>query len=125
MVVMDQDLHRVLKALAASYDCTISDLVTLAVEPAVNRLGMYCTIASEVLNWQKYALHPKGEKWCWGSQCVNCRHRKACDGGDYEGHYQSSTPENVLERPSDKALGVPHWIADEFVDEPFDTKSDV
>lgn len=125
MVVMDEDLHRVLKALAAAYDCTISDIVTLCTEPAVNRLGMYCTIASEVFNWQGYALHPKGEKWCWGTPCINCKHRKSCDKGEYSGHYETVTPENVLERPNDKALGVPHWIADEYVDEPFDKRPDV
>lgn len=125
MVVMDEDLHRILKALAAAYDCTISDLVSLSVEPAVNRLGLYCSIGSEVLNWHQYPLNPKGEKWCWGSQCVNCIHRKACDRGDYEGFYQTATPENCLVRPSDKALGVPCWIADDFVEEPFDKSNDV
>ena len=122
---MDQDLHRMLKALAASYDCTISELVALMTEPAVNKLGLYCTIASEVFNWQQYPLHPKGDKWCWGTACVNCKHRKGCDAGDYTGTFVSSTPEHMLQRPSDKALGVPKWIDDAYVEDPFHQEPDV
>ena len=119
MLVMDEDLHRVLKALAAAYDCTISELNTMAVEVLVHRLGLRCTIASEVLNWQKVALHHKVNKWCWGHCCGTCAHEKECGDGRYNGTYVCTNPEQILELADDKALGVPAYIDDKYVENRF------
>ena len=119
MLVMNGDLHRVLKALAASYDCTISELNTLAVEVLVHRLGLRCTVASEVFNWQSFTLHPKVNKWCWGACCLNCCHRKDCASGTYEGTFVSECLDNVFSLADDKAPGVPAYVDDRYVENPF------
>jgi len=119
MLVMDESLHRVLKALAASYETTISDLNTFAVEVLVHRLGLRCTIASEVFNWQDFALHKKVNKWCWGSCCLNCVHSSDCTNGRYAGTYVSSDPEHCFMVADDKAPGVPAYIDDKYVEKPF------
>lgn len=118
MLVMDADLHRVLKALAATYECTISDLNTLAVEVLVHRLGLRCSIASEVFNWQDFALHSKVNKWCWGACCLTCVHEKGCAAGAYTGTYVSSDPEHCFMLADDKAPGVPAYVDDKYVENP-------
>ena len=119
MLVMNEDLHRVLKALAASYDCSISELNTLAVECLVHKLGLRCTVASEVFNWQEFALHAKGNKWCWGACCLNCSHEKECSLGTYEGTFVTTNPEHVYSLADDKAPGVPAYIDDKYVENPY------
>ena len=119
MLVMDEDLHRVLKALAASYDCTISELNTLAVEVLVHRLGLRCTVASEVFNWQDFALHPKVNKWCWGPGCLNCSHEKSCAIGLYSGTFVSGSPQHCFSLADDKAIGVPAYVDDKYVENPY------
>lgn len=119
MLVMNEDLHRVLKALAASYDCTISELNTLAVEVLVHRLGLRWKVASEVFNWQSFALHAKVNKWCWGPCCLNCCHAKECALGAYEGTFVSEYPEHVFNLADDKAPGVPAYVDDKYVENPY------
>ena len=119
MLVMNEDLHRVLKALAASYDCSISELNTLAVECLVHKLGLRCTVASEVFNWQEFALHAKVNKWCWGACCLNCSHEKECSLGTYEGTFVTTNPEHVYSLADDKAPGVPAYIDDKYVENPY------
>ena len=123
MIVMDEDLHRVLKALAASYDLTISELNGIAVELLVHRLGLRCTIASEVFNWQNFALHNKVNKWCWGAGCLDCTHKKECDAGTYDGTFVSSEPNDCFRCADDKAPGVPAYIDDKYVENPYPAQS--
>lgn len=124
MLVMDADLHRALKALAASLDCTISGLNTLAVEVLVHRLGLRCKVASEVFNWQEFALHAKVNKWCWGSCCLNCSHEKECSLGTYEGTFVCRAPHHVFSFADDKAPGVPAYVDDKYVETPFPKQAD-
>lgn len=119
MLVMDDDLHRCLKALAASFDTTISDLNTLAVEVLVHRLGLRCKIASEVFNWQDFPLHKKVNKWCWGAPCLSCTHAKDCANGAYSGTYVHISPDHGYSFPDDKAAGVPAYVDDDFVEQPY------
>jgi len=124
MLVMDEDLHRVLKALAAAYGYTISELNTHAVEVLVHRLGLRCTIAGDVFNYHNFPLHIKVNKWCWGEGCVGCAHAKECANGTYDGTFVAKHPQHLYRLADDKAHGVPAYIDDKHVENPFSDQAD-
>lgn len=119
MLVMDADLHRILKALAASYDCTISELNTHAVEVLVHRLGLRCSIAGDIFNYHNFPLHIKVNKWCWGEGCVGCVYAKECANGTYDGTFVAKDPNNLCRLSGDKAPGVPAYVDDKYVENRF------
>lgn len=118
MVVMDADLHRILKALAGSYDMTISELVTLFTEVQVNRLGLRCLLAAEVFNMNNFPISHKVHKWCWGYSCLNCKFLDECNRAEYEGTFVSKCSSDCIEIPGDKEFGVPAYVDDRFVERP-------
>lgn len=119
MVVMDADLHRILKALAGAYDMTISELVALSTEVQVSRFGLRCLLAAEVFALHEYPINHKVHKWCWGAACMNCIHQAQCNKAEYAGTFVSRTRSNCVDVPGDKAPGVPAYVDDRYVERPF------
>lgn len=115
MIVMDDKLHKLIKSLANVYDISISDLVTLLVTPGIHRFGLRCTLAAEIFSQFDVRLDNRVNKWCWGFNCLDCKHLQNCKDNYYKGSYISEDNSRCLPVAGDRSYGVPDYVHHDFI----------
>ena len=115
MVVMDDRLHKLIKALANCYDISISNLIEELVTPGIHRFGLRCALASEIFSQYDVRLDPRVNKWCWGFNCIDCKYLESCKDGFYKGSYISADYSKCLPVAGDQSYGVPDYVHHDFI----------
>ena len=115
MIVMDEKLHKLIKSLANVYDISISDLITHLVTPGIHRFGLRCSLAAEIFSQFDVRLDNRVNKWCWGSNCIDCKYLERCKDNSYNGSYISKDRSRCLPVSGDRSYGVPAYVHHDFI----------
>ena len=115
MIVMDDRLHKLIKSLANVYDLSISDLITHLVTPGIHRFGLRCPLAAEIFSQYGVRLDSRVNKWCWGHNCIDCKHHQKCKDNRYKGSYICEDVSRCLPVAGDTFNGVPGYIHPDFI----------
>ena len=115
MIVMDDKLHKLIKSLANVYDLSISELITELVSPGIHRFGLRCTLAAEIFSQYDVRLDSRVNKWCWGFNCIDCKHHQGCKANTYTGSYISEDRSKCLPVAGDTFDGVPDYVHPDFI----------
>tara|TARA_Y100000289_G_C3928009_1_gene154621 strand:- start:210 stop:584 length:375 start_codon:yes stop_codon:yes gene_type:complete len=115
MIVMDDKLHKLIKSLANVYDMSISNLISELVTPGIHRFGLRCSLASEIFSQYNVRLDNRVNKWCWGFNCIDCKHRQDCKDNLYDGSYISEDNSKCLPVTGDRSFGVPDYVHHNFI----------
>lgn len=115
MIVMDDKLHKLIKSLANVYDLSISELITHLVTPGIHRFGLRCSLAAEIFSQYNVRLDSRVNKWCWGFNCIDCKHLQNCKDNIYKGSYISEDDSKCLAVAGDTYCGVPDYVHQDFI----------
>ena len=115
MIVMDDKLHKIIKALANVYEISISDLITDLVTPGIHRFGLRCSVAAEIFSQFDARLDTRINKWCWGYNCLDCKYLENCKDSLYKGSYISLDSSKCLPVAGDPFPGVPDYVNHDFI----------
>ena len=115
MIVMDDKLHKLIKSLSYVYDVSISELITDLVTPGIHRFGLRCSLAAEIFSEYNVRLDNRVNKWCWGFNCIDCKHLKNCKDNLYKGSYISQDSSKCLPVIGDQSDGVPEYVHHDFI----------
>lgn len=115
MIVMDDKLHKLIKSLANVYDLSISELITELVSPGIHRFGLRCALAAEIFSLYHVRLDSRVNKWCWGFNCIDCKHHKNCKDNIYKGSYIPKDSSRCLPVVGDTSYGVPDYVHQDFI----------
>ena len=92
VVQMSDDCHKVLKAYAAFYDMTMSEVLYGCTRMQLHNQLDTCEFVEDVFKKLSIAQDKRALKPCFSYLCFSCKHATACRAGIYEGVVELTGP---------------------------------
>ena len=80
-VQMSDECHSVLKAYAAFYGRTMSEILYMFALQEIHQQSLHCSFVQQLLDAQGIRPDKRVHKPCWGYRCLSCVHAKPCQAG--------------------------------------------
>ena len=80
-VQMSDECHAVLKAYAAFYGKTMSEILYMFTRQEIQQQSLHCKFVQQLLDAQGIRPDKRARKPCWGHQCLSCEHANPCLAG--------------------------------------------
>lgn len=97
---MSDECHTVLKAYAAFYGKTLSEILYMFTRQEIQQQSLQCKFVKQLLDSQNIRQDKRINKSCWGHKCLNCIHSKACQTGVTDKTFEPS--KQALLQPVEK-----------------------
>ena len=78
---MSDECHAVLKAYAAFYGKTMSEILYMFARQEIQQQSLHCKFVQQLLDAQGIRPDKRAHKRCWGYSCLSCEHAKPCLAG--------------------------------------------
>ena len=80
-VQMSDECHAVLKAYAAFYGKTMSEILYMFTRQEIQQQALHSSFVGKLLDAQGIRPDKRAHKPCWGHRCLSCVHAKPCQAG--------------------------------------------
>lgn len=108
-VQLDDNVAIALKAYAAIFDKTVSEVISDSIAISMQRHYKHCPATKIIMDREAVLPDKRADKSCYGEACFACYHDIACRTGLYEGTWEMAEKMQKLRHfPEEKFEEIPY-----------------
>lgn len=101
-VQLDENVATALKAYAAIFEKTVSEVIADSISISMQRHYKHCPTTKMIMDREGVAPDKRASKNCYGEACFACAHNVGCRTGVYQGTWEiAEKMEKLMSFPSE------------------------
>ena len=101
-VQLDENVATALKAYAAIFEKTVSEVIADSISISMQRHYKHCPATKMIMDRECVAPDKRASKGCYGEACFACAHNVGCRTGVYQGTWEiAEKMEKLMSFPSE------------------------